>query len=78
MMKPVVVLIAVACAAMLIGCAATMKPNPEFRDCANACTKRQDACMVSASTAADIAKCNAALDACVSSCERKFPRYVQP
>jgi phosphoribosylcarboxyaminoimidazole (NCAIR) mutase len=66
------------CAALLAGCAASMKPNPEFRQCANVCTKRQDACMVSAGSSAEVARCNAALDACVASCEQKFPRYIQP
>lgn len=63
---------------LLMGCAATLQPNPEFRDCANACTRRQDTCMVGASTAADVSRCNAGLDACVASCEKRFPRYIQP
>lgn len=61
-----------------VGCVATLQPNPEFRDCANACTRRQDACMVGAATAADVSRCNAGLDACVASCEKRFPRYIQP
>lgn len=63
---------------LLAGCVATMQPNPEFRDCANSCSKRQDACMVGASTAADVSRCNSGLDSCVASCERRFPRYIQP
>lgn len=77
MLKPVNMLFALASAVMLASCAAP-KPNPEFRECANACTKRQDACMVNAGTAADVSRCNAGLDACVASCEKKFPRYLQP
>jgi uncharacterized lipoprotein YajG len=76
-MKPSYVLFTFASVVMLASCAAP-KPNPEFRECANACTKRQDACMVSASTSADVSRCNTGLDACVASCERKFPRYLQP
>lgn len=78
MRRAVLALITGAYTVLLMGCAATLKSNPEFRDCANVCSKRQDACMVSASTAADVSRCNAGLDACVASCEKKFPRYIQP
>lgn len=77
MLKPVLILCVLASALLLASCAAP-KPNPEFRECANACTKRQDACMVNAANATDVSRCNAGLDACVASCERKFPRYLQP
>lgn len=62
-------------AALLTGCAAP-QPNPEFRACANACIARQDSCMVGASSSAEVARCNAGLDACVAGCEKKFPRYL--
>ena len=78
MTRAVAALMTGVCTVLLMGCAATMKPNPEFRGCANVCTKRQDACMVSASTAADVSRCNSGLDACVASCEKRFPRYIQP
>lgn len=77
MSRVLAALTAGVCAILLMGCT-PMKPNPEFRDCANGCTRRQDACMVGASTAAGVSKCNASLDACVAACERRFPRYVQP
>lgn len=53
------------------------KPNPEFSDCANACTTKQDACMVNASTAGEVQKCSARLDACVQQCEMKHSRYLK-
>lgn len=62
-------------ALVLSGCV-TMKPNPAFSNCANSCNNKQDACMVNASTAADISRCNAALDKCVAQCEAKYPRYI--
>lgn len=78
MRRALAVLLMGAAALLLAGCFATMQPNPEFRDCANACAKRQDACMVGASTAADVSRCNSGLDSCVASCEKRFPRYIQP
>ncbi len=69
-----VALITITSAFLFSGCVAT--PNPQFSNCANACTKKQDACMVNASTADQVSKCNATLDACVASCEKKFPRYL--
>lgn len=72
-----VALITIAGAFLFSGCVA-MQPNPQFSSCANACTKKQDACMVNASTAEQIAACNATLDSCVAGCEKKFPRYIQP
>ena len=77
MLKPVRMLCMLASALLLAACA-TPKPNPEFRECANACTRRQDACMVNATTSADVSRCHVGLDACVAGCERKFPRYMQP
>lgn len=56
------------------GCVAT--PNPQFSDCSNSCTEKQDACMVNASTAGDIANCNGSLEQCVAQCEQRFPRYL--
>ena len=75
MLKSVLRLCLLASALLLAACSAP-KPNPEFRDCANACTKRQDACMVNAASSTDVAKCNTGLEACINSCERKFPRYL--
>ncbi len=77
MLKSAPALFALACALLLSACAVP-KPNPEFRECANACTRRQDACMVNATTSADVSRCNAGLEACVASCEKRFPRYIQP
>lgn len=70
--------IAGLCAVLLAGCGASLQPNPEFRACANVCTRQQDACMVNAGNSAAVSRCNAALDACVVRCEQKFSRYVQP
>lgn len=61
----------------LMGGCAAMKPNPEFSSCSNKCTKKQDACMVNASTSDDVARCNAALDRCMTSCEAKYPRWIK-
>lgn len=77
MFKPVLVLCLFASAFVLAGCAAP-KPNPEFRECANTCTKRQDACMINATNSTDVSRCNEGLNACIASCERKFPRFLQP
>lgn len=62
--------------AFVLGGCVTTQPNPEFSSCSNSCTKKQDACMVNASTSNDIARCNAALDQCVAQCETKHPRYI--
>lgn len=62
--------------AFFLGGCVTTQPNPEFSSCSNSCTKKQDACMVNASTSNDIARCNAALDQCVAQCETKHPRYI--
>lgn len=78
MKRTVVALMACAGALVLTGCGTSMQANPEFRRCANSCTQRQDACMVAAGTTADVSRCNAGLDSCVSSCEKKYPRYIQP
>lgn len=72
-----VALITITSLFLLSGCM-SMQINPEFRACANACTKKQDACMVNASTAEQVSRCNATLDACVAGCEKRFPRYIQP
>lgn len=64
-------------ALVLSGCV-SMKPNPAFSNCANNCNSKQDACMVNASSAADISRCNTALDKCVAQCEAKYPRYINP
>lgn len=64
-------------ALVLSGCV-SMKPNPAFSKCTNSCNNKQDACMVNASSAADISRCNSALDKCVAQCEAKFPRYIKP
>lgn len=76
-MKRIAGLVVLAGAMALQGCN-TMVPNPHFRDCANACSKRQDGCMIKASTADDIARCNSSQESCVAACEKKFPRYVNP
>jgi len=51
--------------------------NPKFSDCANACTSKQDACMVNATTAGEVQRCNNTLDACVQRCEQKHSRYLK-
>ncbi len=60
---------------LLQGCVAP-QPNPQFRSCTNACSKRQDSCMVNATTAGEIDRCNSSQDACVAACEKKYPRYL--
>jgi hypothetical protein len=62
--------------ALLSGCMPP-KVNPKFSDCANACTTKQDACMVNAGTAGEVQRCSNALDACVQRCEQKYSRYLQ-
>lgn len=76
-MKHVVGFLALTGALFLQGCD-TMQPNPQFRNCANACSKKQDSCMIKATTADDIARCNSSQNSCVAACEQKFPRYIQP
>lgn len=72
-----IVLLVLTGALMLVGCV-TMKPNPAYSNCVNSCNSKQDACMVNASSAADIARCNSTLDKCVTQCEAKHPRYLKP
>ncbi len=61
---------------LLSGCL-PLQPNPKFSHCANACTTKQDACMVNASTAGEIQRCNSRLDACMQRCEKAHSRYLQ-
>jgi hypothetical protein len=68
-------LLALAGAFCLQGCVAP-QPNPEFRSCANTCSKRQDDCMVNASTSGQIDRCNTSQNACVAACDKKYPRYL--
>lgn len=68
-------LITLAGAVLFSGCV-SVQTNPQFSKCANACTNRQDACMLNASTGDEVAKCNTTFDACVTSCEKKYPRYL--
>lgn len=70
-----VALIAVASVLLMGGCV-SVQTNPQFSNCANACTKKQDACMVNASTGDEVTRCNTSFDACVAACEKKFPRYL--
>lgn len=74
-MKHAVLLLALAGAFALQGCKGP-QPNPEFRTCANACSKHQDNCMVNASTSGQIDRCNSTQDACVATCDKKYPRYL--
>ncbi|HKB60904.1 MAG TPA: hypothetical protein VKC56_12760 [Gallionellaceae bacterium] len=75
-MKHAVFLLALAGILLLQGCVAP-QPNPAFRSCANACSKHEDNCMVNATTAREIDRCNASQDACVATCDKKYPRYLQ-
>jgi hypothetical protein len=75
-MKTVVFLLALAGSLLLQGCVAP-QPNPAFRNCANACSKRQDNCMVNATSAREIDRCNGSQDACVTTCDKKYPRYLK-
>ena len=60
---------------LLAGCLPPQH-NPEFSNCANACTTKLDACMVNASTATETERCNSRLDACTQACEKKYSRYL--
>ncbi|MGD8546898.1 MAG: hypothetical protein PVG13_08475 [Thiohalophilus sp.] len=75
-MKKLSITAVLAGSLLLAGCFPP-KPNPEFSDCANACTTKQDACMVNASTAGEVQQCNTRLDACVQQCEQKHSRYLK-
>jgi len=76
-MKAIKALIFIASTLVLHGCV-SMQSNPEFRNCANTCTKKQDECMVDATTSKAVASCNSAMDSCIARCEKKYPRYIQP
>ena len=75
-MKRAFVILGLAGLLALSGCI-PRKPNPEFSDCANACTTRQDRCMVNASTAKEIEQCNTRFDGCMLQCEATHSRYLK-
>lgn len=60
---------------LLSGCMSP-QPNPDFSHCANACATKQDTCMVNASTAGEIERCNTSLDTCMQKCEKAHSRYL--
>lgn len=75
-MKIILSVISLAGMLLLSGCM-PLKPNPEFSRCANICSNKQDACMVNASTAKGIERCNSKLDKCTNRCEGKYSRYLK-
>jgi hypothetical protein len=75
-MKIILSVISLTCMLLLSGCS-PLKPNPKFSQCANACSSKQDACMVNASTARGIERCNTKLEKCTRPCESKYPRYLK-
>lgn len=64
-------------ALFLTGGCSNMKANPDFSQCSNRCTKQQDACMINAGTADQVARCGTGLDNCVEACEAKHPRWIE-
>lgn len=71
-------LCAAAATSFLLAACVPMKENPEFNTCADACSKKQNSCMVNAGTARDIDKCSEAINQCVAACEKRHPRYLKP
>lgn len=51
--------------------------NPKFDNCSNACSTSQNKCMLNASTADAVELCKSKLDACITKCESKHPRYFK-
>lgn len=51
--------------------------NPEFIECVNACTKKQNICMLEATTGEQVEECNAPQEQCVKTCRAEHERYIK-
>ena len=67
--------IVLCCAVALAGCV-TFAPNPEAKACRSGCTERRNACMVAATTAEAVARCDADRDGCMNPC-LGMPEYLR-
>lgn len=70
------ILCATLATSILLTACVPIQENPQFNSCADACSKKQNNCMVNAGTATEIENCTNALDKCVAACEQRYPRYL--
>lgn len=71
-------LLLVAAAALLLSSCVLRQPNPAYDKCVNACTAKQDSCMLNATTSATIDSCKSRLEQCVNRCISTYPQWITP
>jgi hypothetical protein len=58
-----------------LGACVIVRPNPEARECTSACVERKNACLVAATTADAVARCDADHRTCMQPC-LALPRHA--